>query len=278
MDTGQLKTFLEVSRTRHFGRAARNLFLSQSAVSSRIKALEDQLGTALFIRNRHDIQLTSAGSRLLSHAENILSSWNRAKYDIAIEDEQSSSLAVAGTPSLWDIALQDWLHQMHRQQVDVAIHAEVLDTETMVRRLIEKTLDLGFTFEPPQIAQLDIRQFADISLVMVSSKAYISAAEAIAENYIMVDWGLAFAVAHARHFPDFCAPAIRLPLGRIALEYLLACGGSAYLAEPMAVTAIESGLLHKVEDAPTIERTAFAVFSSHSERGEIVEKALKNLQ
>ncbi|SUC17946.1 transcriptional regulator HdfR [Proteus mirabilis] len=44
MDTELLKTFLEVSKTRHFGRAAESLYLTQSAVSFRIRQLETQLG------------------------------------------------------------------------------------------------------------------------------------------------------------------------------------------------------------------------------------------
>ncbi|STJ14388.1 LysR-family transcriptional regulator (H-NS-dependent flhD regulator) [Escherichia coli] len=48
MDTELLKTFLEVSRTRHFGRAAESLYLTQSAVSFRIRQLENQLGVNLF--------------------------------------------------------------------------------------------------------------------------------------------------------------------------------------------------------------------------------------
>ncbi|MEX2517286.1 MAG: LysR family transcriptional regulator, partial [Gammaproteobacteria bacterium] len=44
MDVDLLKTFLEVQRTRHFGRAADNLFLTQSAISARIRQLEDELG------------------------------------------------------------------------------------------------------------------------------------------------------------------------------------------------------------------------------------------
>lgn len=47
MDTELLKTFLEVSRTRHFGRAAEALYLTQSAVSFRIRQLENQLGVNL---------------------------------------------------------------------------------------------------------------------------------------------------------------------------------------------------------------------------------------
>ena len=64
MDTELLKTFLEVSRTRHFGRAAESLYLTQSAVSFRIRQLENQLGVNLFTRHRNNIRLTAAGNRL----------------------------------------------------------------------------------------------------------------------------------------------------------------------------------------------------------------------
>ncbi|MGL5048089.1 MAG: LysR family transcriptional regulator, partial [Shewanella sp.] len=58
MDTDLLKTFLEVSRTRHFGKAAENLYLTRSAVSFRVKQLESILGVALFERQRNNIQPT----------------------------------------------------------------------------------------------------------------------------------------------------------------------------------------------------------------------------
>lgn len=274
MDTEQLKTFLEVSKTRHFGRAALNLFLSQSAVSSRIKALEDQLGTPLFVRNRNDIQLTPAGNRLLSHAEDILAAWGRAKHDVAIEEEMNTSLAIAATPSLWDIALQEWLHALHQSQPDIAVHGEVLDTEVIMRHLMEGTLDLGFTFEPPQLPQIEVIQIATIPLVMVSSEANLNSRKAVAQNYVLVDWGLAFAIAHARHFPDLHSPAIRLPLGRIAQDYLLNCGGSAYLAESTAESAIAEGKLFRVKEAPVIERPAFALYSVGRAPSESVQTAL----
>ncbi|MBX4390006.1 LysR family transcriptional regulator, partial [Mycobacterium tuberculosis] len=58
MDTELLKTFLEVSRTRHFGRAADGRYLRESAVSFRIRQLENQLGVKLFTRHRNNIRLT----------------------------------------------------------------------------------------------------------------------------------------------------------------------------------------------------------------------------
>ena len=65
MDIDLLKTFLEVEKTRHFGRAANNLYLTQSAVSARIRLLEETLGVTLFIRHRNNIQLTKKGERLV---------------------------------------------------------------------------------------------------------------------------------------------------------------------------------------------------------------------
>ena len=277
MDTDQLKTFLEVSRTRHFGRAAQNLFLSQSAVSARIKGLEEQIGTPLFVRDRNDIHLTPAGHRLLNHSESILAAWNRAKYDVMIEDEMDASLAVAGMPSLWDITLLEWLHAMHQNQPGVVIHAEVQDANTILHKLMEGTLDLGFVFEAPQVAQIETQQIATIPLIMVSSRSNISSKEALLQEYILVDWGHAFAIAHTRHFSDASPPRVRLPLGRIALDYLLACGGSAYLAEPMVNTALAAGTLFRVDDAPIIERPAYALYTRNPEQAELIQQSLELL-
>lgn len=274
MDTDQLKTFLEVSRTHHFGRAAQNLFLSQSAVSARIKGLEDQIGTPLFVRNRNDIQLTPAGHRLLSYSENILAAWNRAKHNVAIQDDMENLLAVAGMPSLWDITLQQWLQAMHQKRPGVVIHAEVHDSDAILSRLMEGTLDLGFVFEAPQMAKIETRQIATIPLIMVSTHAGITCEEAFRREYVLVDWGHTFSIYHARHFPDIAPPRIRLPLGRIALEYLLACGGSAYLAEPMVSNALAVGTLFRVNDAPVIERSAYALYARNAEQAELIEQSL----
>ena len=89
MDISLLKSFIEVYRSKHFGRAANNLFISQSAVSARIKQLEDELGTRLFTRDRNNIELTTAGKKFLIYAENILNTWNRAKQEISIPDRKS---------------------------------------------------------------------------------------------------------------------------------------------------------------------------------------------
>jgi len=274
MDIDLLKTFLEVNRTRHFGRAADNLYLSQSAISARIRLLEENIGAEVFTRDRNDIRLTPIGRKLLAHAESIVTAWNRARQEVSLGSDIEKSLAIGGTPSMWDILLQDWLHRMYAQMTDLALTAEVGSADDLLRKLLNGTLDLALTFEGPQMVQLKVKEIRSVPIVMVSSQKGINAEQALKENYLLVNWGTSFLTTHARNFKDYPVPRVQLGLGRMAHEFLLSVGGSAYLAEPMVKHDLQNKRLFKVSDAPVIERSAFAVYSERSENQDIIESAL----
>ena len=86
MDLELLRTFLELNRTRHFGRAAEALHLTQAAISSRLKSLESQLGVSLFQRNRRSMSLTPEGARLIRHAEAQIAAWRVARQDVSLAE------------------------------------------------------------------------------------------------------------------------------------------------------------------------------------------------
>lgn len=274
MDTQLLKTFLEVHRTRHFGQAAHNLHLSQSAVSARIRLLEDQLGIALFTRDRNNIQLTTAGQKLLRHAESITTTWSQARQELATGENGPELLSVAAVASLWDIALQDWVHRVYGEYPGVRLVADVLGAETLLRKLLAGSLDLGFLFDAPQSPELMVAEAIPVSLIMVSSQPGLTPEQAVAADYVMVDWGTAFAIAHARQFRDMPAPRARVGLGRMAQALLLAQGGAAYLAEAMVKTELANGQLHRVAGAPVIRRVAYAVYTVNSRRRDCIENIL----
>jgi DNA-binding transcriptional LysR family regulator len=87
MDTLLLKTFLEVTRTRHFAKAAENLHVAPSTVSNRIQQLEQSLGLNLLIRNHQQVIVTPAGERLIKHSRSILRAWDRAYEDVALSEQ-----------------------------------------------------------------------------------------------------------------------------------------------------------------------------------------------
>lgn len=273
MDTQLLKTFLEVYRTRHFGRAAENLHLSQSAVSARIRLLEEELGLELFTRDRNNIQLTAAGQKLLRHAENITNAWNHARQDLAMADDGPALLSVGAVPSLWDIALQDWVHWLRRECRGVVLSAEAHGAEVLLRKLLEGNIDLAFLFDAPQISELMVAEIMPVPLIMVATRPELTVEQAL-QNYVLVDWGTSFAIAHARYFPEMPPPCARVGLGRMAQALILECGGAAYLAEPMVAELLEAGRLFRVDDAPVIERTAYAVYMLNCSRRASIDSAL----
>ena len=72
LDSRQLRAFTALARTGSFTLAAKELFLTQSAVSHSMRALEESVGCRLFDRMGKRVALTQAGEQLLVHAEKIL--------------------------------------------------------------------------------------------------------------------------------------------------------------------------------------------------------------
>ncbi len=276
MDTGLLKAFLEVQRTRHFGRAAANLFLSQSTVSARIRQLEEELGTHLFIRQRKHIELTPAGRKFLAFAENMINTWNRAQQEISVPEGMHSLLAIAALPSLWDAFLEDWLRQLPALLPELALRADAGDTDSLLRQLQEGTLDLALLFDPPETARFQLRELAPLPLVLVSTQAGQTSHEAMRTDYVWVDWGTSFAGLHARRFPDLPAPRLRVSVGRLALGYILENGGAAYLPEPM-VRGELGRRLFPVEDTPIIRKETYAVYARSTDREDVIERVIDSL-
>ncbi|MEP0073184.1 MAG: LysR substrate-binding domain-containing protein [Marinomonas sp.] len=79
MDVKSLKSFVLVATLKSFSAAARELHTVQPAISRHIAALEDELGTRLFIRNTREVQITAAGLQLLSDAKALLKQFEDAK-------------------------------------------------------------------------------------------------------------------------------------------------------------------------------------------------------
>lgn len=83
MDLRQLRYFVTVARTRHFGRAAEELHIAQSPLSQAIRQLESHLGTPLFERTTRRVDLTAAGEALLPEAVRILESVSAARDQVS---------------------------------------------------------------------------------------------------------------------------------------------------------------------------------------------------
>jgi len=277
VDINALKTFLEVAKTRHFGQAADNLFVSQSTVSARIRALEENLATELFVRERSNIHLTKNGEALVSHAKSILTLWGRARREVAMPDDVQHSLIVGGLSGLWDITLQNWLAEVTQGAHSMAIRADTFSAATLLERVTSGTMDIGFLYDAPQGLNLISQPLTTIKLILVSSQHNQSVDDAMGDYFINVDWGVNFAVQFAAQFPELSASKLTTGLGRIAFEYIKRNKGTAYLAEPVVESSLTSGELFLVNNAPSFERKAYAIYHQENEKADLIQNLISSL-
>lgn len=279
MDTDLLKTFLEVERTRHFGRAADKLYLTPSAVSARIRLLEETLGVSLFVRTRHNIQLTRQGERLLVHARRILHDWEQARRELMhTDDTPRRLLRIGGLYSLWDMLLQDWLQDLYRHMPELALQAEVESQDTLIRKLSDDVLDIGVVLDPPPALDLYTEEIARMPLHLLSSRAEQRIGEVLQNAYVQVDWGAEFNLQQQRCFPAAPQPFAQFNLGRLALNFILACGGAAYFPKSLYSNALESGHLFHVIDAPVLEIKIHALYAVNALRTPLLSDVLRTLR
>ncbi len=82
MELRQLRYFLAVAEELHFGRAARRLHMSQPPLSVQVGRLEQEIGTALFVRSTRRVSLTPAGRHLQLRARRIIDEVESVRLDM----------------------------------------------------------------------------------------------------------------------------------------------------------------------------------------------------
>jgi len=264
MDTEQARTFLAVIAAGSFDAASRLLNVTQSTVSARIKALESGLGCRLFTRNKAGAALTPQGRQFQKHASTLVRTAALARQEVGIPHGFKSSLNVAGRFGLWEQFLQDWLPAMHRRVPDVSIRAEIGFDEDIMQGLVEGRTDLGLVYTPQSRPGLAVEALFHEILVLVSDDAHQK--NGPQDGYIYVDWGPEFYAKHSAAFAEYEGPALSVNIGWLALQHILRFGGSAYLPLRL-VSAYQRRGLYRVENAPTFQVSAYAVYTGEADEG-----------
>ncbi len=267
-----LTTFLEVSQTLHVRVAAENLYLTQAAVSSRIKQLEEELGVLLFDRTQKRLKLTAEGHRLVKHANEMVLMWQKVKQDVGVSQTNSDQLFVGSMMSIWDIVLQDWLQKIHRNLDDVHLFTHTYSPLELRKQVISRLVDIAFLFEPPYIEDIVAEKVATVPLQLVSTEKGIEINEI--ENMVMVDYGESVNNQIVRDYSDHTVIRHNMSQPRIALNFILEASGCAYLPRQMCFEHIRKGKLHKVERAPEYSRDIYAIYLAKSHKADLIQDAL----
>ena len=268
MDTELLKTFLEVSRTRHFGRAAEALYLTQSAVSFRIRQLENQLGVNLFTRHRNNIRLTAAGEKLLPYAETLMSTWQAARKEVA-NTSRHNEFSIGASASLWECMLNEWLARLYQADDTLQFEARIAQRQSLVKQLHERQLDLLITTETPKMDEFSSQLLGHFPLELYCAIPMAVKSEL---NYLRLEWGADFQQHEAGLIAGDDIPLLTTSSASLARRQLMPLKGCTWL--PTA-WAREQSELYPVSDSTPISRPLYAIWLQNSDKQPQIRDILK---
>ncbi|HVT50877.1 MAG TPA: LysR family transcriptional regulator [Dongiaceae bacterium] len=262
MDIDLARTFLEVVSSGSFVAAAERLHLTQTAISARIRTLEEQVGRRLFIRNRSGARLTPAGERFRRDALILVQVWERARQRVALSASHVNVVSIGGELSLWNPVLVDWLGWMHRNHPEIALRAEVEAQDDLLDKVRSGAIDVAVLYSPPPQPDLATELVHEEKLVMVTTREDCSFDPA---TYVHVDWGADFRASEQVAFPHLSDPAVAVSLGPLALSYLLNVGGSGYFRLSAVRQYLADRRLRPVESAPEFSYSVHMVYSARND-------------
>ncbi|MBC7683059.1 MAG: LysR family transcriptional regulator, partial [Ferruginibacter sp.] len=137
-----------VASLKSISRAADKLFLTQSAMSSRISTLEDELGVLLLDRRDKQFKLTTAGARFLVYAQRLLELQREVKAEMGSGAPLAVSMRIGAIESVLHSWLIPWLEKLRRDQPGLELDLTVETTPILMDHIQRGTLDLVFAALP----------------------------------------------------------------------------------------------------------------------------------
>jgi DNA-binding transcriptional LysR family regulator len=177
MELSDLQTFAAVARAGGITRAAAELNTVQSNVTQRVKALEAEIGTALFERHARGMALTGAGKRLLPYAQKLAALSREALLAARDDGEPKGPLAIGSMETTAAVRLPPLLADFHRNCPPVRLSLRTAPTADLVAGVLDGTLDGAFVAGPITHDDLMATSAFREELVLVSARRWASLAE-----------------------------------------------------------------------------------------------------
>lgn len=250
MEHYQLKSFLTVACEQNLTRAAAVLHISQSALSTQIKLLEEELGLRLFKRTSRGMLLTEQGRQLLARAQDVLEAADKLQQQanvLARGNTVSVTIGLNTDPNFLQVSAINQRYSQLHGNTNVIFHlCQSIDT---TQRLRHGQIDLGFFYgdnREPDIEQTVISQVRTCVVIptqLLSDDPIMSWSEVSALPWIWVENLPFFAVLQQslgdyRTLPNKAVTAID---EQIVRELVLAGQGVAIMREDEARPLVESG-------------------------------------
>src|SRR6202167_3069938 len=254
MELRQIRSFLSVAETLHFGRTAELIHLSQLALSLQIRALEEEVGARLFERNRRKTTLTAAGLAFRDDAAAALSQLEQAIRRARLAASGKLGLLRIGFASGGSEIVPNIVRQFKESNPDVEFSLRNILTAEQVEMLETGSLDIGFPRLPiGEHSALDVVTVHREHLVLVVPSSHklakrkkVRLREAAGQDFVMYER------TYAPGFHDLIFGILR--------DARIAPNVSQTAAEiPFLISLVASGMGITIMPASTVKHSVASV-------------------
>lgn len=169
---GQYKIFNEAANTLSFSEAAKNLYISQSAVSQSINQIEKELETTLFIRKSKSVTLTKEGQMLYRYINEALELITNAENEILnYNDLKKGELIIGASDTLCQYYLPKYLVEYHKKYPNIKMKVLNRTSFQTIDLLKGGQIDIGFLNLPITDGALIIKKCMTVHDIFISANA-----------------------------------------------------------------------------------------------------------
>lgn len=167
--------FNSVAEAGNISHAAKQLFISQPAVSKAIQSLEDNLKTILFVRSSRGVKLTEEGKLLYEHTKNAFDTLHRAEESIRrIHDLGIGHLRIGASTTLCKFFLLPNLNGFVKENPHIQITIENQSSAYTLKQLENGTLDIGLVAKPANLEDFEFISLGEIEDIFVATRSYLN--------------------------------------------------------------------------------------------------------
>ena len=257
MTLDQLKIFVEVAERQHLTQAAAALFLTPSAVSAAIKALEDRYDIALFHRVGRRIELSDAGRILLDEAKRTLASVRTLDATLAeLGGIKRGSLSIHASQTISSYWLPPLLVRFRQAYPAIELKMEIGNTGQVSQAVLLGTADLGFVEGAVADTTLAVEPVGDDRMVVVVAPGHpwadgrlLAAGDLVEAQWILREAGSGTrsvfeeALATLGIAPAALNVSLDLPSNEAVRSAVMAGPFATAMSELVVAAAVHAGLL-----------------------------------
>lgn len=168
------KIFYTVAKTKNISKAAKELYISQPAISKSIQKLEDNLNCKLFYRSSRGVNLTTEGELLFQHVNDAFDTLNRGEENLKHSlDLGIGHLRLGVSTTLCKHLLLPYLREFTTLYPHINISIFCQSSNETLKLIEENKLDVGLVAEPENTKNLDYFFIKEIEDIFVASPSYI---------------------------------------------------------------------------------------------------------